>query len=93
MGYSFEIELKHMDYLDECPLNYNQNNELRSWINVRYSEHIYDLSCGASRDPNLQSRDFEVQVLHSHILFIGHVTLDWLLQISEIQSHEDWKLG
>ena len=39
----------------------------------------FDLSCGASRDLNLQSRDFEVQALHSHILIIGHVTLDWLL--------------
>ena len=66
MCLSFQIELKHMDYLDECPLNYYQNNEQRSWINVRYNEHIYDLSCGASHDPDLQSRDFEVLHRHTH---------------------------
>ena len=33
------------------------------------NEHIYDQSCGASRDPDLQSLDFEVL-----LLIIGHVT-------------------
>ena len=45
------------------------------------NEHIYDQSCGASRDPDLQSLDFEVLVLllHSHAHYRSRDTAGRLL--------------
>ena len=49
------------------------------------NEHIYDQSCGASRDPDLQSRDFEVLHRHTHY----RTTLG----LQNPLSNEDWQLG
>ena len=40
--------------------------KLANYDQRQIQQHIYDLSCGASRDPDLQSRDFEVLHRHTH---------------------------
>ena len=94
---NYILKSKHQQLQYTVQIQYTNHKHTHGSCHISHSHtnfnflYIMHLSCGASRDPSLQSRDLEV-LLHSHTHYRSRYTAG-LLQICKIPSYEGLKLG